>query len=96
MIKCLNNTNNKAQSLSTEIDRKQKENFNWCMILKFEFDSDDLELEGIGYHETSNLDEVWVIGMRNPYRISLSNNNLWIADVGSNIQDEIKYKPINI
>ena len=63
----------------------------WGSILKFEFDSDDLELEGIGYHETSNLDEVWVIGMRNPYRISLSNNNLWIADVGSNIQDEINF-----
>ena len=63
----------------------------WGSILKFEFDSDDLELKGIGYHETSNLDEVWVIGMRNPYRISLSNNNLWIADVGSNIQDEINF-----
>jgi len=61
----------------------------WGSILKFQFDTNNLELKGIGYHESSNLDEVWVIGMRNPYRISLSNNNLWIADVGSTIQDEI-------
>ena len=61
----------------------------WGSILKFQLDTNNLELKGIGYHESSNLDEVWVIGMRNPYRISLSNNNLWIADVGSTIQDEI-------
>ena len=61
----------------------------WGSILKFQLDLDNLELKGIGYHENSNLDEVWAIGMRNPYRISLSNNNLWIADVGSTIQDEI-------
>ena len=39
-------------------------------------------------------DEVWASGLRNPFRFSFDRDNgdLWIADVGSNLREEIDYE----
>lgn len=41
------------------------------------------------------LDEIWAIGVRNPYRWSFdrATGNLWIADVGQNAWEEIDFEP---
>ncbi len=41
------------------------------------------------------LDEIWTIGMRNPYRWSFDrlNGDLYIADVGQNCWEEVDYQP---
>ncbi|MEM8584524.1 MAG: PQQ-dependent sugar dehydrogenase [Bacteroidota bacterium] len=40
---------------------------------------------------TDTLDEIWAMGMRNPWRISFDkmNGDFWIADVGQNQHEEI-------
>ena len=39
---------------------------------------------------TGNLqDEVWAIGLRNPWRWSFDGDDLWIADVGQNLIEEV-------
>jgi glucose/arabinose dehydrogenase len=39
------------------------------------------------------LDEVWAIGLRNPWRYSFDRftGDLWIADVGQNVYEEVNY-----
>ncbi len=41
------------------------------------------------------LDEIWAIGLRNPWRWSFdrSNGNMWIADVGQGAVEEVNYRP---
>lgn len=41
------------------------------------------------------LDEIWAIGLRNPFRWSFdrANGDMWIADVGQGAQEEINYRP---
>jgi len=43
----------------------------------------------------SVLDEIWAIGLRNPYRWSFdrSTGDLWIADVGQAFWEEINFQP---
>jgi len=36
-------------------------------------------------------DEVWGIGLRNPFRISFDGDDLWIADVGQNAREEVDF-----
>ena len=40
-------------------------------------------------------DEVWNLGLRNPFRWSFdrTNGNMWIGDVGQSAQEEIDYRP---
>ncbi len=40
------------------------------------------------------LDEIWCVGLRNPWRISFDsdNGNLWIADVGQTMQEEVNFQ----
>jgi glucose/arabinose dehydrogenase len=40
------------------------------------------------------LDEIWALGVRNPWRWSFDrlNENMWIADVGQNAREEINYR----
>jgi len=41
------------------------------------------------------LDEIWAIGMRNPWKFSFDKNtgDLWIADVGQNKVEEVDFEP---
>jgi glucose/arabinose dehydrogenase len=40
------------------------------------------------------LDEIWALGLRNPFRWSFdrSNGNMWIGDVGQGAKEEINYR----
>ena len=51
--------------------------------------SDNPFADGAG----GNCDEIWAYGLRNPWRFSFDEGNLWIADVGQNIQEEINFTP---
>ena len=41
------------------------------------------------------LDEIWSIGLRNPWRYSfdMANGDFYIADVGQNLREEVDYRP---
>lgn len=47
--------------------------------------------DGVG----GNADEIWSLGWRNPWRFSFDrqNGDMWIADVGQNIYEEIDLEP---
>jgi glucose/arabinose dehydrogenase len=42
----------------------------------------------------SVLDEIWAMGLRNPWRWSFdrANNDMWIADVGEGSLEEVNYR----
>ncbi len=48
-------------------------------------------------NDANVLDEIWAIGMRNPWRFSFDREtgDLWIADVGQNAWEEIDFQPAN-
>jgi glucose/arabinose dehydrogenase len=41
------------------------------------------------------LDEIWALGLRNPWRWSFDRQtgDMWIADVGQNVLEEVNYRP---
>ena len=44
---------------------------------------------GIG--SATYLDEIWVMGLRNPWRFSFDGGDLWIADVGQGAREEVNF-----
>lgn len=48
-------------------------------------------------NDANVLDEIWAIGVRNPWRFSFDKQtgDLWIGDVGQNAWEEIDFQPAN-
>ncbi len=47
--------------------------------------------------DTTTLDEIWAIGLRNPWRHSFDRltGDFWIADVGQNAYEEVNFQPFS-
>ena len=47
--------------------------------------------------DATTADEIWAIGMRNPWKFAFDREtgDLWIADVGQNIKEEINFEAAN-
>lgn len=48
-------------------------------------------------NDNNTLDEIWAIGMRNPWRFSFDRltGDMWIGDVGQGVWEEINFEPAN-
>jgi glucose/arabinose dehydrogenase len=75
-------------------------------ILRIDIDNDDFPGDpnrnyaiptGNPFVDTTGDDEIWAYGLRNPWRCSfdLETEQLWIADVGQNVTEEINVVPVN-
>jgi hypothetical protein len=51
----------------------------------------------VGNNDPNNLvlDEIWAIGVRNPWRFSFDRltGDMWMGDVGQNVQEEVNFQP---
>lgn len=51
----------------------------------------------VGDNDPSNavLDEIWAIGVRNPWKYSFDRltGDMWMGDVGQNVQEEVNFQP---
>jgi hypothetical protein len=49
------------------------------------------------YNNPDTLGEIWALGLRNPWRFSFDRmtGDLWIADVGQNLVEEVNFQPAN-
>ncbi len=72
-------------------------------MLRLDIDVDDPNIPGFYscpsdnpyFGPTTGRDEIWAIGLRNPWRNDFDNltGDLWIADVGQNAVEEIDFQP---
>ncbi|MFZ6053249.1 PQQ-dependent sugar dehydrogenase [Halocola ammonii] len=67
-------------------------------MLRIDVDSGDpygIPADNPFVDDASTLDEIWAIGMRNPWRYTFDDENgdLWTADVGQNQWEEINVEP---
>lgn len=67
-------------------------------MLRIDVDSGDpygIPADNPFVDDESTLDEIWALGMRNPWRYSFDpeTGDLWIADVGQNAWEEINFEP---
>ena len=80
-------------------NRAQNINENLGKILRIDVDNPGTGAYGIPatnpYAASAGNDEIWAIGMRNPWKYSFDKNtgDLWIADVGQNAVEEINHVP---
>lgn len=77
-------------------NRAQNINQNLGKMLRIDVDNTDPALyygipQDNPYVGITGNDEIWAIGLRNPWKFSFNrlNNDLWIADVGQNAVEEI-------
>ena len=60
------------------------------LVGDYSIPSDNPFADGAG----GDCDEIWAYGLRNPWRWNFDDDgNLWIADVGQNIQEEVDFTP---
>ena len=47
------------------------------------------------YNRSTSLGEIWALGLRNPWRFSFDRltGDMWIADVGQDLREEINFQP---
>ncbi len=62
-----------------------------CGTALYTIPNDNPFRNGVG----GDCDEIWALGFRNPWRISFdrATGDLYIADVGENVQEEINFQP---
>ena len=69
-------------------------------MLRIDIDTDDntpyaIPPDNPFVEDASTLDEIWALGLRNPWRFSFDRltGDLWMADVGQNAWEEIDFQP---
>ena len=67
-------------------------------ILRIDVDSAtpyDIPADNPFVSDTSTLDEIWALGLRNPWRLSFDreSGDLYIADVGQGAREEVNFQP---
>jgi hypothetical protein len=65
-------------------------------MLRYEVNADEATIpdDNPFVNDTTTLDDIWALGLRNPWRFSfdMDNGDLWIGDVGQNFYEEVNYQ----
>jgi hypothetical protein len=85
-----NDPNNNAQNVNTLLGKVNRINVTNTGAAPYTIPADN-PLAGA----TPGLDEIWSIGVRNPFRFTFDRNtgDLYIADVGQNAWEEVDFQP---
>lgn len=83
-----NDTGNRAQNLQNALGK----------MLRLDVDGGSpyaIPADNPYINDSSILDEIWGIGLRNPWRFSFDSQagDMWIADVGQNLLEEVDFQP---
>ena len=76
----------RAQSLTTLLGKMLRINVDGNSNANY-----GIPIDNPYFGSTSAMEEIWAYGLRNPWKFSFdkSTNDLWIADVGQNVREEI-------
>ena len=83
-------------------DRAQNRRLNLGKLLRIDVEGEPdpgksyaIPLDNPFVGDASTLDEIWALGLRNPWRFSFDRDtgDLWIADVGQGALEEINFQP---